>query len=256
MERNADISGTKRRQPYNLLSPLMKSVSTPTLLAFLITIFLVASLVGGRLWRGGERRWIFRIFLAYLVVPGALAWRGFLDRYDPPPAPVLLLMVGLTILTTTICLTRSGERISAETSWAWLIGLQSFRIPVELILHRLYQEGVVPIQMTFEGRNFDIAVGISGLMLGVLCGRGWHIPNWILWVWNLGGLLLLFNVVGIAVLSTPTAFRWFEAGPPNLLPSTFPFVWLPSFLVQAALAGHLLVARKLRQRRDRSCGYD
>ena len=68
--------------------------------------------------------------------------------------------------------------------------------------------------------------------------------------WNILGLALLANIVTVAVLSTPTPFRQFTGGPPNLLPSTFPFVWLPSFLVQVALGSHLLVFRQLRRRRD------
>jgi len=43
-------------------------------------------------------------------------------------------------------------------------------------------------------------------------------------------------------------FRSFTSGPPNLLPSTFPFIWLPTFLVQAALFGHLVVFRALGKR--------
>jgi hypothetical protein len=65
--------------------------------------------------------------------------------------------------------------------------------------------------------------------------------------WNLLGLALLLNILTIAVLATPVPFRQFTDGPPNLLPSTFPYVWLPSFLVQLALASHLLVFRKLRR---------
>lgn len=41
--------------------------------------------------------------------------------------------------------------------------------------------------------------------------------------------------------------RSFSDGPPNLLPSTFPYVWLPTFLVQLALFGHLLLFRRLRR---------
>jgi hypothetical protein len=47
----------------------------------------------------------------------------------------------------------------------------------------------------------------------------------------------------------PVPFRQFMNEPANLLPSTFPFVWLPTFLVQAALFGHLLVFRALWARR-------
>jgi hypothetical protein len=56
------------------------------------------------------------------------------------------------------------------------------------------------------------------------------------------------------VLSTPVPFGRYGDRPPNLLPSTFPYVWLPSFLVQAALFGHLVVFRKLA--RMRQGGWD
>jgi hypothetical protein len=65
--------------------------------------------------------------------------------------------------------------------------------------------------------------------------------------WNVLGLALLANIVAVAALSTPVPFRRFLEGPPNLLPGTFPWIWLPSFLVQVALASHLLVFRRLRQ---------
>jgi hypothetical protein len=58
-------------------------------------------------------------------------------------------------------------------------------------------------------------------------------------------IALLGNIVVVAVLSTPVPFCAFTEGPPNLLPSTFPYVWLPTFLVQAALFGHLVVFRAL-----------
>jgi hypothetical protein len=71
------------------------------------------------------------------------------------------------------------------------------------------------------------------------------VPPVVLLVWNLLALALLANIVVVAVLSTPVPFRSFPDGPANLLPSTFPFVWLPTCLVQAALVGHLLIMRAL-----------
>lgn len=62
---------------------------------------------------------------------------------------------------------------------------------------------------------------------------------------------LLANIVIVAALSTPMPFRAFTQGPTNLLRSTFPYVWLPTFLVQAALFGHLVVFRALRNRGTR-----
>ena len=65
-------------------------------------------------------------------------------------------------------------------------------------------------------------------------------------VWNVLCLGLLVNIVVVAILSTPVRFRYFMNEPVNLLPSVFPWVWLPMFLVQVALLGHLLVFRMLR----------
>jgi hypothetical protein len=49
----------------------------------------------------------------------------------------------------------------------------------------------------------------------------------------------------VAVLSTPVPFRHFMTEPANRRPGTFPFVGLPTVLVQAALLGHVLVFRAL-----------
>ena len=188
------------------------------------------------------------ILLAYLAIPSALARLGMLSRYDPLPAPALLLLLGLTLLTVAIVFSPLGARIAAEIALGAIVALQAFRIPVELLLHRLYLEGAVPIQMTYLGRNFDVISGITGLVLGLWLLRRRPTPRGVVLAWNLLCLALLVNIVAVAVLSTPVPFRRFTEGPPNLLPSTFPYIWLPSFLVQVALGSHLLVFRQLRGR--------
>lgn len=188
------------------------------------------------------------ILLAYLAIPSALARLGMLSRYDPLPAPALLLLLGLTLLTVAIVFSPLGARIAAEIALGAIVALQAFRIPVELLLHRLYLEGAVPIQMTYLGRNFDVISGITGLVLGLWLLSRRPTPRGVVLAWNLLCLALLVNIVAVAVLSTPVPFRRFTEGPPNLLPSTLPYIWLPSFLVQVALGSHLLVFRQLRGR--------
>jgi len=188
------------------------------------------------------------ILLAYLAIPSALARLGMLSRYDPLPAPALLLLLGLTLLTVAIVFSPLGARVAAGIALGAIVALQAFRIPVELLLHRLYLEGAVPIQMTYLGRNFDVISGITGLVLGLWLLRRRSTPRGVVLAWNLLCLALLVNIVAVAVLSTPVPFRRFTEGPPNLLPSTFPYIWLPSFLVQVALGSHLLVFRQLRGR--------
>jgi hypothetical protein len=180
---------------------------------------------------------------AYLLVPAVLAYAGALDRYNPLPAPALVMIAILTVVTVATCLAPIGARIAQAVGLAWLVAFQVFRVPVELLLHRLYQEGVVPVQMTYAGRNFDIVTGISAALLGWWLLRHETPPRVVVLGWNLLGLALLANIVTIAMLSAPVPFRAFLETAPHTLPSLFPFVWLPSFLVQMALAGHLLVFR-------------
>ncbi len=99
--------------------------------------------------------------------------------------------------------------------------------------------------MTYAGLNFDIVTGVTAALLGYLLLRG-RASITATKAWNILGLLLLANIVGIAVLASPVPIHVAFEGPVNTLPSTFPFVWLPTVLVQLALLGHLLVFRRLR----------
>jgi hypothetical protein len=212
---------------------------------FVALVLVVACIVFRALWQA-RVGWplIAGIALIYLVIPAILASRGLLDRYDPLPAPALVMVAIIAVLTVTITLAAPGARIVAAVGLPALVGFQTFRIPVEWLLHRLYQEGVVPVQMTYSGRNFDIVTGVTAAALAVWLLRG-RPPKGIVLAWNVLGLALLANIVTIAVLSTPVPFRQFLEGPANTLPSRVPYVWLPTFLVQMALAGHVLVFRRL-----------
>lgn len=108
----------------------------------------------------------------------------------------------------------------------------------------LHQQGRVPVQMTFAGRNFDILTGILALVVAALAMRN-RLPAWGLLLWNRLGLGLLCNIVSIALPSTPTPLRVFLNEPANTIIATAPYIWLPVFLVPAALFGHLLVFRRL-----------
>jgi hypothetical protein len=138
----------------------------------------------------------------------------------------------------------------------WLIFIQSFRIIMELILLRLFLENIIPQQMTFEGRNFDILVGITALLVGYLAYRNKLSNNFII-AWNIFGLILLANIVVVAILSTPLPFRVFMNEPANTIIAYFPFVWLPGFVVPVAYTVHLLSIKKclIENREKVSSGF-
>jgi hypothetical protein len=98
--------------------------------------------------------------------------------------------------------------------------------------------------MTYVGRNLDIVTGITAAVLALGLMR-WRVPAVVVHAWNVLGLALLANILVVAVLSMPT-FRAFGPDQMNVWVAMPPFVWLPAVLVVAALAGHIVIVRKLR----------
>ena len=195
----------------------------------------------------GRRRWAFvglAVAAGYLGVSGALAASGALADLDARPPPAGLLLLALGGATVALAFSRVGDRL-LRWPLAALVGAQAFRILVELWLTASYHAGAVPVEVTMEGLNFDVVSGVTAAALGLWLWRG-SPPRWIVWAWNALGLALLVTVVA---LSTRSALGLVETVPRLALPAAWPGVWLPAWLVQLALLGHLLVFRALRQRR-------
>jgi hypothetical protein len=168
--------------------------------------------------------------------------RGLIRRWDLTPPPFALLVAGTLFLALLLALGRLGERLAAGLPLWTLVAVQSFRFPLETAMHSLYEAGMMPVQMTYTGRNFDIVTGITALLLLPFVRRG-H-ARWAVWVWNVMGLALLLNIVAIAILSTPRIAA-FGVTRLNTFVGFTPFVWLPAVMVLAALAGHLVIFRAL-----------
>ncbi len=194
-----------------------------------LTFGLLARILGKRIF----------VVLPWLALTAILARNGAFSNFQRLP-PTLLLFVFAAVAAATFLASRTSATLP------WLIGFQAFRIPVELFLHQGYLAGFVPVQMTWEGRNFDILTGLSALPLAWLAHRG-QLPSWAAHTWNLAGFALLVNVMSVAILSFPTPFRQFLNEPANVFVTTVPYVWLPAFLVPAAWFGHAAVFRHLKK---------
>jgi hypothetical protein len=178
----------------------------------------------------------------WLAIPAALAASGLLADFDAMPPRVPLLIFPMAALTIVLASMRLGTAAGAGLSLGTIIGVQAFRIPLELVLHQLYTHGALPAEMTYAGRNFDVLSGLAALALWAWSKRA-PLPRALVWVWALGGLGLLINIVTLAVLSFPQPFGWYE--PPNTIVAHWPWIWLPSVHVQLALFGHVVVLRTL-----------
>ena len=153
-------------------------------------------------------------------------------------------MAGALVILAVLVHSELGTRLATVLPLWFLVGFQSFRIGVELMLHQAWIEGLIPVRLTYLGWNFDIASGISALILAVLVWLE-RAPLWLVRLWNFLGLALLMVIVTLSILSSPVPFRVFFDEPAVVWITEFPWVWLPTVMVTAALLGHLLVFRAL-----------
>jgi hypothetical protein len=161
---------------------------------------------------------------------------------------VLSFMVIPLIATIIFTFSNTLREILLQLHPAQLIQLQIFRVFVEVLLWMLFIQNLLPIQMTFEGRNFDIIAGLTAPLVSYLAYQN-KLPKVVLIIWNLACLGLLINIVSIAILSMPTPFQYFKNEPSNTIVTVFPISWLPTFLVPLAYMQHFFSLRQLLMKR-------
>lgn len=210
-----------------------------------IALALAVAFVAGWARAGGRAGPAIAGVASWLALTAALALSGVLARFDARPPPLLPFMVGVIGAALALGFSRAGERLARELPLAWLVGIQGFRLPLELVMHRAAAEGVMPVQMSFSGWNFDIVTGVTALVVAAAIAGG-RAPRALVVAWNALGLTLLAAIGAIAVASVP-AIHAFGAAPErlNTWVSYFPYVWLPAGPVAFALAGHVVVGRRL-----------
>jgi hypothetical protein len=226
-------------------SPLLTASFVAVTLAVAVALIAAARLAARRAGSAPDRHTrVAAIGIGlWLAITGAIAATGALRDFSAPPK-LLLLIAGCAALTIAFAASRHGETLARHLPLGVLVGINAFRLPLELVMHRAYTEGVMPVQMSFSGRNWDVFTGIAATALGLWSLRrpvGFRLAR----IFNIAGFALLANVVVISILSTPVSFRVFENDPPNVWIAELPFVWLPTFLVQTAFLSHLLILRRL-----------
>lgn len=219
-----------------------------------LTVLIAGLFVAGVYWSAvrtglGRRAALRRsaaaavLAAAWIAVTGVAAARGAL-HFEAPPTMLAVFPLVLA-LAIGLALSPLGKRIAVGLPLAALVGYQGFRVLVEVLLHRAYVEGLMPVQMSYSGRNFDIVTGVTALLLGGWLAIGGRPSRGVVFAWNTLGLALLANVVGVALLSAPTPLRVFMNEPANIWITHAPWIWLPAVMVLAALCGHVLVYRRL-----------
>lgn len=163
---------------------------------------------------------------------------GVFETEFVPFGPLFLVVT--IAAAVSIGFSRLGIRIAAGIPLAWLVGFQSFRLPLEVVLHEWYQTGTIPESMTWTGSNWDIVSGVVALAFCPFVSR-WRALAWIA---NFVGVVLLVNVVRVAILSSPVPFGW-NVEPKLELIAYLPYAFIVPICVGGAALGHVLLTRRL-----------
>jgi hypothetical protein len=154
-------------------------------------------------------------------------------------------LLPITALGTLVLLslTPAFRLLLAETPRWQPVALQAFRVGVELAFWRFHAEGVAPVQVTFEGRNFDALVGLTAPVVAAGIAYGWLGPRMTI-AWNLFGLAMLFNAIGTVATSTPGPLQLSWTGEPFTAIAAWPVVWVPALLAPIGIFLHIVSIRQ------------
>ena len=185
------------------------------------------------------------ILLTWLVIQAVIALTNFYTVTDTIPPRFLLLVMPPILFIILLFATNKGRIFIDSLDIKALTLLHIVRVPVEIVLFRLFIYIMIPELMTFEGRNFDVISGISAPLIYYFGFVQKQLSNKIIIIWNVLCLMLLFNIVINAVFSAPFPFQKFAFDQPNIAILYFPFNWLPSCVVPIVLFSHIVAIRQI-----------
>ncbi len=221
-----------------------------------IAVALVARYMSGR-----SALWLAAGLLVWFIYAGLLGYLGIIQNTTmrPPGIALIIVPVLVCLFLFIVIVVRSdaGARLALAFPLWIILGTQSFRVGVELFLHRLWIDGLVPKMLTFKGANVDIYIGASALVIAWISTRG-RLGMKLALAWNVLGLLALTNVVIRAVLTAPGPLNLIRTEVPNRMMGTFPFLFIPGFFVPLAVVLHVLAIQSIREsfRNSSTPGYE
>ncbi len=200
---------------------------------------LVAAFAFYFFWIGtGKEVRTILIFALWALFVGFFSYNGYFTEH---PKGFPLMMAGSLLVTIFTYYLVDVSKINLNA----LLAIHLVRIPVELVLYELYLSDLVPKQMTFEGWNMDIWMGISAALILVyqrLTRK--KLPKKLMIIWNVLGIIILSIVVVLGILSAPLPIQQFAFQNPNVGLLIFPYCYLPTFIVPIVYISHILSIQK------------
>lgn len=188
------------------------------------------------------------VMTAWIIYSSALAATGFLQDFSLPPRLPLFIVLPAFGIIALFFTRKKFIPVIAAFPIALTVYYQSFRIVVELLIWGLYQKGIGPELVTFEGRNFDILAGLSAPIVGYLAYNRKVISHKVVIAWNICCLLLLANIVFIFIsLIVLPSFWGYEVTPVSAEFPTVPYIFIASAFMPTAVFMHVFSIKKSLQ---------
>ncbi|HEB58783.1 MAG TPA: hypothetical protein ENJ01_06160 [Gammaproteobacteria bacterium] len=194
--------------------------------------------------------------LALLILAG---WGGLiivlaLDGFFAPPVgtpPLRLLVSGALVLAA---FTAAWFLLPAFRAWVLaldmrlLIQLHSLRM-LGMGFVMLYMVDRLPMSFAFLAGFGDAltAIGAVALVWAMMSHRDGVSRRWI-WRWNTFGLLDFIVALTVGILTRQGGVLYPAGGPDSDLMTSFPFAFIPAFLVQVFTLTHIIIYLQLRHR--------
>jgi hypothetical protein len=226
------------------------TASIDSLPQYVSLIFIATTLLAVYLFFLAAKKSIpaLAIILLWMILQGMLAYIGFYKTVNTIPPRFIFLVAPPLLVILFLFLTKKGKAFIDGMNLKTLTLLHIIRIPVEIVLWLLCLYKFVPELMTFGGRNFDIASGITAPLIWYFGFVKNSLNRKFILAWNFICLGLLFNIVINAALSAPSFIQQFAFDQPNIAILFFPFIWLPCCVVPVVLLSHLASVRQLLKR--------
>lgn len=211
-----------------------------------VILFAGAASVARRAFPDDKVRKRF-LLKAALVLTGWLAYvciislTGIFTSVSLPPRIPLLLVLPAFLFFIYFFRSRHYRPVVDNTPAAWPVYFQSFRIFVELLIWGAYLQGNLPKAASFEGYNFDVLIGLTASLAGLLLfAHGRPRSTKLVIAWNIAGLLTLAIVVFILISQAYFYSIW---GLPGTIIDMgfglFPYTLLAGFLMPLAVFMHI-----------------
>lgn len=176
------------------------------------------------------------LIIFWIVFISVMAYNG-VYHYSEGDVFSRFLFVLLPVAIFIIFLVKSNA-VYQKRDLRWSTAVHTLRFPVELLLFQLAMHKWVPIEMTYEGWNYDIIPGITSIVLVILLNFK-KVSDKLLLYWNIMGLVFILFILTNGFLSQELLYTKFGYSIPNRGIAYFPIILLAGVIVPIVIYTHI-----------------